>query len=180
MFSESAVATPAGGVVGLGGVVLRRRLAPLPPDARAASTARAVVRSECVRWGVGAVAEVAVGCTSELAANAARHVPWTRVPFRERAAWLVVELWGPLLIVEVRDPSSVLPTVGEPIDFSWLAGATGDMGRLPESGMGLRLVVDEVKQAGGVFDAVALPGGGKSVFFAVPCEVQQAKHGQIV
>lgn len=141
----------------------------MPCDGRAAGAARSVVRSECARWGVVEAAEVAVGCVSELAANAARHVLWGRVPWGERVVWLVVEVWGPLLVVEVRDPSGALPVVGEQIDFSWLEDAPGEVRQLPESGMGLRLVVDQVEQAEGVFGAVGLPGGGKSVFFAVPC-----------
>jgi hypothetical protein len=54
----------------------RRRAALLPPDARAASAARAVVRAAGARWGVGRVAELAAGRVSELAANAARHAQW--------------------------------------------------------------------------------------------------------
>lgn len=147
------------------------RVAVLPSDGRAAVAARSVVRSVCARWGVDGAAELAVGCVSELAANAARHVLWDRVPFGERLVLLVVELWGPLLVVEVRDPSTVLPRVGEGIDLSWLKDAPGEVRRLPESGMGLRLVVDQVAQVAGVFGAVKLPCGGKSVFFAVPCGV---------
>jgi hypothetical protein len=138
----------------------RRRVAVLPSDGRAASAARSVMHSMCVRWGVLDVAELAVGCVSELAANAALHVPWGRVPFGQRVVWLLIEQWGPLLVVEVRDPSSVLPVVGE-IKFSGSEDA-------PESRIGLRLVVDQLELAEGVFGAVGLPGGGKSVFFAVP------------
>lgn len=164
--SGPALIASGDGVVGL-----RRRVAVLPTDGRAAGAARAVVRSVCARWDVAGVAELAVGCVSELAANAARHVAWGRVPFGERVVWLLVEVWGPLLVVEVRDPSGVLPIVGEGIDLSGFGDGPGDVGLLPESGMGLRLVVDLVEQVEGVFGAVELPGGGKSVFFAVPCGV---------
>jgi anti-anti-sigma factor len=74
--------------------------------------------------------------------------------------WLFIEQWGPLLVVEVHDPSSVMPVVGE-IEFTGFEDA-------PESRMGLRLVVDQLEQVEGVFGAVLLPEGGKSVFFSVP------------
>jgi hypothetical protein len=166
--NRTHVIAPAGAVVGQGGRALRRRVALLPPDEHAASAARAVVRSVCARWGVGAVAELAVSCVSELAANAARHVEWGRVPFGEQVIWLVVELWGPLLVVQVRDPSRVLPRMGARIDFSGFEDASWDVSRLPESGMGLRYVADQVEHARGVFDAVEIAAGGKSVFFTVP------------
>ncbi len=155
-------------VVGLGEVPLRRRVAVLPTNDRAALAARSMVRSVCARWKLGAVAELAVACVSELAANAAKHVEWGRVPLSERVVWLVVELWGPLLVVEVRDPSKVMPTVGVEIDWSAFENAPGDVWLLPESGLGLRMVVDRLEQVRGVFGAVELPEGGKSVFFSVP------------
>ncbi|MGH3627014.1 MAG: ATP-binding protein [Sciscionella sp.] len=153
---------------GIGTVPYRRRVALLPSSDRAAGIARAVVRSVCVRWGLDATAELAVFCVSELATNAARHVEWGQVPLGERVAWLVVELWGPLLVVEVRDPSRVLPAVGVEIDWSSFEAAAGDVLLLPESGLGLRVVVERLRQVGGVFGSGVLPLGGKAVFFGVP------------
>ncbi|MGH3631610.1 MAG: ATP-binding protein [Sciscionella sp.] len=172
--SREALGDAAGSgsvVVGVGEVPLRRRVAMLPSNGRAAGSARAVVRSVCARWSLDSVAELAVYCVSELATNAAKHVQWGGVPQGERAVWLVVELWGPLLVVEVRDPSRVLPTVGVEFDWSSFEDTTGDIRLLPESGLGLRLVVDQLEQAGGVFGSAALPWGGKVVFFGVPCGV---------
>ena len=149
------------------------RVAALPSDGRAARAARSVVRAMCAQWRVDAMAETAVGCVSELATNAVRHVEWGKVPFGERVVWLLVGLWGRLLVVEVRDPSSVLPIVNAQIDFSEFVDAPRDVLLLPESGLGLRIVVEQVEQLKGIFGAVKLPGGGKTVFFALPCEAQQ-------
>ncbi len=115
-----------------------------------------------------AVTELAVACVSELAANAAQHVDWGRVRWGQRVIWLSVELFGPLLVVEVRDPDGTLPRVGKAIDWASFDQAAADVSLLPESGMGLRTVVDRVEQVGGAFGSVRLPGGGKSVFFVVP------------
>ena len=165
---DTRLTASADDAVSLGETPLRRRVMVLPTNDRAALVARSVVRSVCARWRLDAVADLAVSCVSELAANAAKHVEWGRVPFAERVVWLVVELWGPLLVVEVRDPSQVMPTVGLEIDWSSFEEAAGDVWLLPESGLGLRMVVDRLEQVKGVFGAVELPKGGKSVYFSVP------------
>jgi anti-sigma regulatory factor (Ser/Thr protein kinase) len=133
----------------------------LPGDERAAGIARAVVGAQCHRWEVGSLSETACLCVSELATNAVVHVDWRPRPVLGRVVWLVVEVAGPFLVVEVRDPDGRLP----------MAGAWFDVADPAESGRGLLIVRTLVEEVGGFSGSAPLPGGGKSVFFALPVGV---------
>jgi anti-sigma regulatory factor (Ser/Thr protein kinase) len=145
----------------------RSRVHMLPGDARAASIARVVVGGTCRRWGLGSLAETACLCVSELATNAAMHTDWRPRPVLGQVAMLMVEIVGPFLLVEVRDPDERLPVVGSGFD------TVEDS----ESGRGLLIVCTLVELAGGYYGAVVLPGGGKSVFFALPTGVDGVRDG---
>ena len=143
------------------------RVAVLPLDLRAASAARAVVRSVCVAWDVPHLVDVAGACVLELVANAVKHARWP-ADRRKRTLWLRVSVAGPLLVVEVPDPDRRLPLVGCGIDWGAFGDRGSDVDALPVSGLGLFTVVERLRAVGGVFGAVPLADGGKSVCFAVP------------
>ncbi|MGH3627733.1 MAG: ATP-binding protein [Sciscionella sp.] len=136
-------------------------------DLRAASAARAVVRSVCVAWDVPHLVDVAGACVSELAANAVKHARWP-ADRRERTLWLRVWVAEPFMVVEVHDPDRRLPVVGCGIDWGAFEDQGSGVDALPVSGLGLFTVVERLRAVGGMFGAVPLVEGGKSVFFAVP------------
>jgi hypothetical protein len=156
-----------------------QRAAILPLDSRAALAARVVVRGSCARWGLAALAETACACVSELAANAVRHVRWNDVPFGRRVVWLALEVFGPFLVVEVRDPDGRLPVVGSGIDWAAFEDQGSDVWVLPTSGLGLFTVRERVRECGGEFGAVVLEEG-KSVFFALPVVRVPGARGEVV
>jgi hypothetical protein len=146
------------------------RHAILPTSDLAGKAAREVVHRMCDRWGLDHLDETASACASELAANTARHVRWDEVAVGRRVAWLVMSMWDAVLLVEVRDPDLRFPVVGSGIDWAAIDGHGANMGLLPQSGLGLFLVARMVDEAGGQFGMMALPDGGKSVYFLLPTD----------
>ena len=147
----------------------RRRRVCLPVEARAAVGARHAIKFVCVLWSATRLYDVAAACVTELVANAVKHAAWPQDPLH-RVVWLTLSVAGPYLLVEVSDPDPVLPALGRQMDwdrFDW-DHTTADDG-LGESGFGLRMVVERVREAGGEFGMV-LGGVGKTVFFALPID----------
>ena len=144
-----------------------RRSVSLPAEPRAVLGARHAVNFACVLWSATHLYDTAASCVTELVANAVQHAAWPQDPSL-RIVWLTVSVAGPYLLVEVSDPDSRMPFVGVHMDwdrFDW-AATVADDGQ-GESGFGLSMVVELIREASGEFGAV-LTTAGKTVFFALP------------
>ena len=144
-----------------------RRSMALPAEPRAALGARHAVKFACALWSATNLYDTAASCVTELVTNAVQHTAWPQDPSL-RVVWLTVSVAGPYLLVEVSDPDSRMPIAGAHVDwdrFDWTATIADD-GR-GESGFGLSMVVELVREAHGEFGAV-LTATGKTVFFALP------------
>jgi anti-anti-sigma regulatory factor/anti-sigma regulatory factor (Ser/Thr protein kinase) len=85
----------------------RRRVArQLPADPYAGRTARRVVETVCIRWGLTGLRDAAEMIVTELAANAVEHVG--------RPVELCVTVRRRVLRIEVSDSSTVLPARLDP------------------------------------------------------------------
>jgi len=144
-----------------------RRRVGLPAEPQAAVGARHAVNFACALWSAAELYETAASCVTELVTNAVQHAAWPQDP-SDRLVWLTLSLAGPYFLVEVADPDPQLPFMGARVDwdrFDWSATVADD-GR-GESGFGLAMVVNLVREARGEF-GVVLTATDKTVFFALP------------
>jgi anti-sigma regulatory factor (Ser/Thr protein kinase) len=126
-------AEPAAARPGPRPVVCRKRLAAEPGAVR---QARRFVSAVLMDWKLWHLAERAVQCTSELAANAVQACTADGAPDGAESFELVVALFGASVIVEVRDASPVLPQ--RPLGPA--PGVDAAEALLAENGRGLLLV----------------------------------------
>lgn len=120
----------------------------LPREAQSATEARRLVRNAAVAWGVGGDADTLALLATELVANAVKHT--------DSDVDVTVRLLDEVVRVEVRDASTVLPSVGDLVSDR-------------EHGRGIALV-DALAEDWGVQPE----GNGKCVWFTLPRQLHPA------